>query len=247
MSHHGLYEQLVTLEREQHRYFHQNGDEFLSFSKLSEYLIPPFDREMVSHFVAKAQGKTQDEVKQGWDSRTENGSRIDKALEVYAKDGVIFSEDLDFQELIRSISQEYKGYHKCFEQLILFNTQYRIAGATDKLFIFGNRKDSNFGISDFKVYEKPEELTLARGWCKEPFNHLPKSKFTKINFQLTCYAFMFEQLTGRRCRELFIHVIDSVNKTHKKVHVPYLKNDLLILLEHNKENILNRLMSESIF
>ena len=82
---HKLYEPKVKLEKESHRYFHENGDEFLSFSKLSEFLIPPFDRESISYFVAKAQGKSQDEVKAEWDSRTDNGSRIDKALEVYAQ------------------------------------------------------------------------------------------------------------------------------------------------------------------
>lgn len=219
----------------------------MSFSKLSNFIIPAFDADNIARFVAKAKGISQEEVKQEWNSRTDNGSRIDKALERYAKDGVILGEDADILELIRSVNEEYKDYHKSYEQLVLYSEQYRVAGSTDKLFVFSNRKDSAFGISDFKAYEKPQDLTKHRGWCKEPFNHLPNSKFTKISFQLSVYAFMFEQLTGRRCKELFIHVIDSVNKTHKKVHVPYLKNDVLILLETYKEDILKQLIPETVF
>lgn len=244
---HNLYEQRVTLRESDHRYHHENGEEYLSFSRLYDFLVEPFDKENISRFVAKAKGVSQEDVLNDWNSRTENGSRIDKALEIYAKDKLIFDTDLDVQELIRSVADEYKDYHSTHEQLVLFNEEFRIAGMTDKLFIFGNRKDSNFGISDFKCYEKPEDLYKVRGWAKEPFKHLHNSKFTKICFQLSTYAFMFESLTGRRCKELFIHVIDSVNKTHKKVYVPYLRNDVLALLNHNKENILNKLNPELTF
>ncbi len=244
---HSLYPDKVKLRQEDHKYFHENGDEYMSFSKLSHKLIPEFNAEMISKKVAESRGVSQSEVLNEWNGRRDNGTRIDQAIETYANDGLVFSENIDIADLIKSVNEEYKDYHGSFHQLVLYSEQYRIAGSCDKLFVFGNRKDSNFGISDFKAYEKPEELTKVRGWCKAPFNHLPNSKFTKICFQLGIYSFMFEQLTGRRCKELFIHVIDSVNNTHKKVHIPYLKNDIAVLLNTYKEEILNDLTPQSVF
>jgi len=242
-----LYPYKVTLRKEDHVYLHENGDKYLSFSKLSHKLIPEFNAAMISRKVAESQGVSQQEVLDNWRGRTENGTRIDNALETYANDGLVFAENIDIADLIRSVNEEYKDYHESFHQLVLYSEEYRVAGSCDKLFVFGNRKDSNFGISDFKAYEKPEDLTKPRGWCKAPFNHLPNSKFTKISFQLSFYAFLFESLTGRRCKELFIHVIDSVNNTHKKVHIPYLKNDVKLLLETYKEEILNELTPQNVF
>ncbi len=154
---------------------------------------------------------------------------------------------------------EYINYHSTHEQLDVYSEYFRTAGRPDKLFLFTNRKDSPFGISDFKAFEDvlntdgtlkhtaEESLYIHRGWCKEGFSHLPNTKFTKISMQLSIYAYYFEGLTGRKCKELFIHLINATKKTHTKIYVPYLKRDVEHLLEVNKEDILKQLMPEPVF
>ena len=115
-----------------------------------------------------------------------------------------------------------------------------------------NRKDSKFHLSDFKCFEKGYDslFTIKGQSClNAPFDHLPNNKFTKISFQLSFYAHLFEELTGRKCEKLFIDLITPVfDENHKLISyknevVPtmYLKNDIKIFLETFKEEILDML------
>nr|WP_298660276.1 hypothetical protein [uncultured Flavobacterium sp.] len=232
---HGLFPELVSLIKESHTYLHQNGDTYTSFSTLyGKYFVSPFNKDLVAKKVAEKNGTTQEAVLTEWDSKTENGSRIDEALERYAIDGVIFSENLDVYELVKSVLDEYKDYHRCFEQVVVYNEDSKTAGSLDKGFLFGPIKSSNFGLSDFKAFES-DDLHFHRGWCKAPFNYLPNTKYTKIAIQLSYYGHLFEELTGRRCRQLFIHLINPITKTHQKIPVMYMKSEIIKLLELHKE------------
>lgn len=240
MAIHSLYPNKVRLDEEQHRYFDASGQEYIGFSSAFEFIHKKFDAHSISRFVAKAKGVSAQEVRDEWSSKTDNGTRIDKALELYAKSGQILKEDEDIAELVKSVLAEYKIYNSCYEQLVVYNEETRTAGSLDKLFIFSNRKDSAFGISDFKSFES-DNLHEHRGWLSAPFEHLPSTKYTKICFQLSYYAYHFELLTGKKCKSLFIHLIDPVNKTHQKIPVTYLKNDIKIFLESYKPFFLAKL------
>ena len=181
-----------------------------------------------------------------WGGQTREGTRIDAALELYAKTGQILESDADIADLVKDVLAEYKIYNKCFEQLVVFNSEYRVAGSLDKLFLFSNRKDSAFGISDFKAFEK-DNLHEHRGWLNAPFDYLPNTKYVKISFQLSFYAHLFEELTGRKCKQLFIHLIDPKAKTFQKVPVMYMKREVMFALETFKEKILLDLSIEESF
>jgi len=218
----------------------------MGFSHFFKFIQKPFDAQAISRFVAKAQGQHQDEVLGKWDGQRDAGTRIDAALELYAQTGQILESDADISDLIKNVLTEYKDYHKCFEQLVVYDDDSRLAGSLDKLFLFSNRKDSAFGISDFKAFEK-DDLHKHRGWMNAPFDYLPDTKYTKISFQLSFYAHFFEKLTGRKCKQLFIHLIDPVNKTHQKIPVFYLKREVMFAIEHCKEMILAELNVEEGF
>jgi hypothetical protein len=195
-----------------------------------EFICKKFDADSISRFVAKAKGVSASDVKQEWSSKTDNGTRIDKAIELYAQTGQILKENEDVADLIKSVLSEYSEYHKCYEQLVVYNKETRTAGSLDKLLIYSNRKDSAFGISDFKCFEN-QNLHEHRGWLNAPFEHLPNTKYTKISFQLSYYAYHFELLTGKKCKQLFIHLINPTTQTHTKIPVMYLKNDVKLLLD----------------
>lgn len=254
---HTLFPNKVYLDEVEHRYYDNLGNEYMSFSKLFKYTQKPFDADGISKFVAKANGTSQEAVLQEWKGKTENGTRIDNALELYAKTGQILDTDADIADLVKDVLKEYSKYHKCFEQVIVYSEEYKTAGAIDKLFLFSNRKDSNFGISDFKafedVYDKKtgklkhtgeESLFVARGWMEPPFDYLPNTKYVKISFQLSYYATLFEELTGRKCKDLFIHLINPIDKTHKKIPVFYLKREVEYMLECNRDKIIKELTIE---
>jgi hypothetical protein len=97
------------------------------------------------------------------------------------------------------------------------------------------------------------DLYEGRGWLKAPFSHLPNSKFVKTSFQLSFYAYHVELLTGKRVKELFIHLIqpstckNGGKVNHKKIQVNYLRHDVEILLETFKDQIKEKLVNKNEF
>jgi len=249
---HNLFPNEVYLEPNEHKYFDSEGNQYISFSALYGKLVKKFDAVGISKLVSKSNGKSADEVRQGWEQTATNGTRIDKALELYAQTATILPEDEDLKELVPHVLSKYKVYNKCFEQGVPYSKQYRVAGSWDKLSLTSNRKDSKFVLSDFKCFAKGyDSLFTVSGqpWLNAPFEHLPNTKFTKISMQLSFYAHLFEELTGRKCEKLFIDLITPVfDKNHKLVSyknevVPtmYLKNDVKIFLDTYKEEIMDEL------
>lgn len=247
---HTLFPATVRLNQEDHTYTDNLGNYYISFSKFYKFICEPFDADSVSRFVAKGSGVEQAEVLDKWRGQTDEGTRIDNALELYAKTGQILVENEDIADMVKSINAEYAKYNKCYEQLVVYNKDYRVSGTLDKLFLFSNRKDSAFGISDFKAFDDKydkdgnfvhsnyEGLFVHRGWLLSPFDYLPNTKYTKISFQLSFYAHLFEELTGRKCKELFIHLANPKTKTHQKVPVMYMKREVMHALEYHKNKVM---------
>lgn len=247
MSIHSLFPSNVYLDKDQHRYFNKKGEEYISFSKLFSFLSPKFDAEKIAYHVAKRDGITQEQVLDGWNKQTEEGTRIDAALELYAECGQILESDADLEPLIKHVLHKYKDYNKCYSQLVVYSDKYRCAGSLDKLSILSNRKTSSFVISDFKCFEGGMTYE-AKGqkWLNAPFDYLQNSKYVKISFQCSYYAHLFEELTGRKCERLFCDMIRPIKENGKvikyinqEIPLMYMKPQVELLLETYKNKILN--------
>jgi len=250
MAVHTLFPNKVYLDPVAHKYFDADGLEYMGFSRLYGYLVPKFDSDGISRIMARNSGVSQEQIQAGWNKSTENGTRIDKALELYAQTATVLPEDDDLKELVVSVLEKYKGYNKTYEQGIPYDLEKRLAGSWDKLSLVSNRKDSKFHLSDFKCFEKGYDSLFkisGQAFLNAPFSHLPNNKYTKICFQLSYYSHLFEELTGRKCEKLFIDLItptwntDGTLKSYKNQSVPamYMKNDVMILLEFFKDRIVS--------
>lgn len=256
-----LFPPLVTLSEPEHKYYDSEGNEYMSFSSLYDFICDPFDAKKMAYFTGGKSEQGMIAKLDEWDAKRANGTRLDDALTEYAKTGT--TKEKDFEEAVKTILAGYSNIS--FEQLICYNQHYKVAGTIDKMCLSSNRKDSKFTISDFKGFEDvlntdgtlkhtyDETLFINRKWLKEPFSHLPVSKFTKISFQLSTYAFMIEELTGKKCDGLFIHVIDPASCKvggkirDRRIPVNYLRNDVMILLETFKDQIKSRLTNKNEF
>lgn len=249
---HNLFKNEVYLEPNEHKYFDSEGNQYISFSALYGKLVDKFDANSIARNIARNSDKSKDEILAEWQSKTDSGTRVDKALELYAQTTTFLPDDEDLKYLVPVVLKKYEIYNKCLEQGIPYCKKYRVAGSWDKLSLVSNRKDSAFVLSDFKVFEKGfDSLFKISGTktLKAPFEHLPNTKYSKISFQLSFYSYLIEQLTGRRCERLFIDLIvpicngygKVVSFTNQVVPVNYLKNDVKILLETFKTDILDML------
>lgn len=243
-----LFPPKVKLNEINHTYTDNSGQRYMGYSEFSDHFIcKAFDATFIAGKVAQSEGTTRQVVLDNWQSKTDNGSYYDKALQECV-DPINYEKYPDIRDLVAEMLSEYAHHKKTYEQLIVFSEHYRIAGAIDKLGLMTTRADGLVDISDYKCYEKPNEFFLNRGWLLGPLSHLPNSKYIKTALQLSFYALQVELLTERKIRALFIHIIDPINKTHKKVYTPYLRTDILMLLEINRNKILSLVeKQESIF
>lgn len=249
---HNLFPNEVYLEPVKHRYYDSKGNEYISFSKLYGKLVDKFDAEGIARNIARNSDKTKEEILAEWQSKTDSGTRIDKALELYAQTATILDSDEDLKQLVPLVLEKYKIYNKTYEQGVPYSKKYRVAGSWDKLSIITNRKDSSFVLSDFKCFEKGFDSLFkisGKKTLNAPFEHLPNNKYTKISFQLSYYAHLVEELTGRKCERLFIDLIvptvDAEGKvisfTNQVVPIMYMKTDVKIMLDVFKQDILDML------
>src|SRR6187399_314365 len=208
---HTLYPAKVRLNEEVHKYYDAMDREYVSFSRLFSFLSPKFDSEKIASVVARSRGVSSEDVRGEWNNATNEGTRIDNALTLYAMTGQILDTDRDIEKLIKGVLVKYKYYNKTYEQLVVYNEEFRTAGSLDKLSLVTNRKDSDFIISDFKVFAKGMDYEYkGQKWLNAPFDYMLNSKYNKISFQLSYYAYHFELLTGRKCQRLFIDLITPV-------------------------------------
>lgn len=247
---HALYKQDVYLDEDSHRYFDYEHREYMSFSRLYNFLVPKFDAQNVSRWITGGDEQAQEALLDQWQEATDEGTRIDKALELYAKNGLVLETDKDIAPVVKKVLEKYSVYNKCYEQLVVFNKAFRTAGSSDKCGVHSNRKTSDFDMSDFKCFEKGISYEpKGQKWLNAPFDYLPNTKYTKISFQLSYYAWHLEQLTGRKCRRLFIDLIQPkkndegkvVAYSNTQVPVQYMKHQVELLLDTFKDRILSEL------
>lgn len=247
-----LFPAKVTLHEESHKYYDENGEEYLSFSSLFAEIGGSFDANKIAYFTG---GKSQEGMEKNlakWEEQRANGVCVDEALTHYLKHGEIRGEHKDIELDVLQLGIIYPTVRH--PQQLVYDEDSRTAGTSDCISLTSNRKDSKLIISDTKCYEKFEDdLYEGRGWLKAPFEHLPNSKYIKTCLQLSFYAHHAEKATGKKVKELFIHLIkpstckNGGNVAHKKIPAVYLKHDIIILLETFKDQIKERLTNKNEF
>jgi hypothetical protein len=227
---HNLFPNKVKLEPISHRYYHENGDEYMSWSKFSKNLSQQFE-DKYAYKIATPEKRAEWAVKR--DDAANHGTRIHNALEYYDETGLIKAEDAEFTELIKSVASEYGAYNKVHNEVCLYNETYKIAGTTDKICVVSNRKDSAVDLADYKTNGMGIDYFSKYGdKLYPPLDHLQDCNFVKYSLQLSLYAYFFEELTGRKVRRLYIHFIPPQNPmSHYKIPVMYMKNDIKLILD----------------
>jgi ribosomal protein L12E/L44/L45/RPP1/RPP2 len=232
----------VRLFPEEHRYFDKEGNEYMSVSKLLGKVQAKFDSERISMAVATREGKEQEEILGEWKGKqvaaAEHGTRIHNALDAYQTRMEIRKEDEDLEASIKAITGMYSEYNKVMSEVCLYDKEYRVAGTCDRLLFNSNRKDCSVDIDDFKT-------NLSKGiyyvgyknkWLLEPFTHLQDCNYVTYSLQLSCYAYMWERMTGRKVRKLGIVFIPPEDPlAFKRIPVPYMKMEVERLMEINKD------------
>jgi ATP-dependent exoDNAse (exonuclease V) beta subunit len=121
-------------------------------------------------------------------------------------------------------------YKEVLSEFKLYDHDYELAGTADLVFC---HKNNTFTIGDFKTNKKFNFTSKYNENLLYPIDHLHNCEFNVYALQLSIYAYMYEKLTGNKCRGLVIFYLE--NGKWAPVSCNYLKNDVVAILSDYKE------------
>lgn len=193
----------ITFDAEKHKYFNKFGEEYISTTTLLNCYVKEFDTDKHAARVAEKNDTTPEAIKNMWKDITQQacdkGSAIHTVMENYIKDGTYNS---DYSSLLRSFDKATECFRRTSisSEKLLHNHGARIAGTTD---VCMENKDEFF-LMDFKTNKKFTFSSAFKEFLLPPLDFLHNCKYNIYTLQLSIYAYMYEQLSNKKCAGLKI-------------------------------------------
>jgi len=236
----------VTLDKTQHRYFDKNGVEYLSQSAFMRRFQEQFNGEMIARATARSTGENPQDILDAWSAygkeRADAGTEIHNAIEQFFETGT--SPKAEFTPFLLNIRSQYSHYYRVLNEIILYNTTFRIAGTCDTILLTTSHKNCVVDITDWKtnikgITQKPYDKygKPTNKYMLGPVAHLQDSKYNLYALQLSLYAYFLQQATGKKIGQLSIHYVNPNNPLiNFPIPVPYLKDTIEKMLEWHINN-----------
>ena len=224
----------VKFDEQSHTYTHKDYGKFISVTTLLGKYKKPFDSNYHAERVAKREGVSKEMVLEMWEveknKACDKGTRIHKLLEDYINIGET-QDDYGwlFKSYDKSADRNIDSYKKVLCEKLLYDEEYKVAGTADLIYEHSNNE---FTLGDFKTNKKFRFCSSFGERLLAPVDHLHNCEFNIYALQLSTYAFMYEQLTGMKCRKLVIFYLSGDRFT--AYHCNFLKSDVEKILQHYK-------------
>jgi len=234
----------VKLDHDTHIYTNTDtGERYTSVTTLIGAYKKPFDKDKWSKIVAQREGVSQDEILNRWQTITTSaqnrGTNVHLVMENYIKEKKI---EKGYEELVDSFIKKTNGVilpnSTVLSEELLYSHEYKLAGTAD---LVVENKDIFF-ILDFKTNKKFNYINKYNEYFQEPIDYLPQCEFSTYTIQLSIYAWMHEQITGKKCGGLKIFYLrefkdKSGDKTFwQEIPCTYMKSSVIDLLKNKKMN-----------
>ncbi len=200
----------ITFTEWNHTYTHnETGEKFTSVTTILGKYKKPFDSDSAATRVAKREGVSKEMVLEMWEKEKnkacDRGTSLHKLLEDYITVG----------EQVDDYGWLYKTYDRCAEynvdrykkvlcEQLLWNEELKVSGLADLIY---EHKDGTFTVGDFKTNKRYRFSSDYNEWMLPPLDHLTVCEHSTYTMQLSIYAWLYEQLTGKKCRKLVIYYL----------------------------------------
>lgn len=225
---------MIVFDEDSHTYTNiDSGNKYISVTTLLGKYKTLFDSATHSKRVAEREGVTQEFVLESWrtttKTATDRGTKIHKLMEDFVKVGEVNDEYSYLYKSYDKFVTDYIGnYKKILSEELLFLHDYEVAGTSD--LIYDREKD--FIVADFKTNKKYRFSNDFNDYFKSPVDHLPYCEFNTYALQLSMYAYMYEQKTGKKCNKIVTLYLEGDRWV--PYHANYLKTDIINILENYK-------------
>lgn len=227
-----------------HRYIDEDtGELFLSVTQIIDQYKQPFDSEKHSARIAKRDGRDQDEILAEWkdkaDTACDFGHEIHSLFErMFLAPGRVIIPQNEFEETL------LQAYHRTkqldlsgdvYPEQLMYHKKYKLAGQSDIVHLVPKEQ---FDIGDFKTNGNFRYHDPFNNYLKYPLNHLSQCEFNDYGLQLSLYGYMYEQMTGLKCRKLFVLYYWREHNIFQVIPMNYMKVEVMMMLKHYGQTVL---------
>ena len=222
----------IKFDEKAHTYTHIDTEKpFISVTTLIGKYKQPFDRDGHSKRVADREGVSQELVLEMWEQEKNRactrGTNIHKVLEDYINYG---EAEGDWGWLCKSYDKAVERSIDSFKNVLcenlLYDEEYSVAGTADLSY----EHKHEFTIGDFKTYKRFRFSSPYSERLKDPVSHLHNCEFNLYGLQLSLYAYLYEKMSGKRCRKCVIFYLQD--DRFLSYHINYMKAEVEALLQH---------------
>ena len=222
----------IKFDEKSHTYTHIDTEKpFISVTTLLGKYKQPFDRDGHSKRVADREGVSQELVLEMWEQEKNGactrGTNIHKVLEDYINYG---EAEGDWGWLCKSYDKAVERSIDSFKNVLcenlLYDEEYSVAGTADLIY----EHKHEFTIGDFKTNKRFRFSSPYSERLKDPVSHLHNCEFNLYGLQLSLYAYLYEKMSGKRCRKCVIFYLQD--DRFLSYHINYMKVEVEALLQH---------------
>jgi len=220
----------IKFDEASHTYTHvDSGAPFISVTTLLGKYKQPFDRYGHSKRVAKREGVSQELVLEMWEEEKNRactrGTDIHKILEDYISCGDVKD---NYGWLCKSYDTAAERSIDSFKNVLcenlLYDEEHLVAGMADLIYEHKNE----FTVGDFKTNKKFKFSSPYSERLKDPISHLHNCEFNVYGLQLSFYAYLYERMSGKRCRKCVVFYLQD--DRFLSYHVNYMKAEVEAIL-----------------
>jgi len=158
----------------------------------------------------------------------DRGTEIHKLLEDYITYG---DQADDWGWLYKSYDKvrdwNVDKFDKVLCEQLVWSEDFKVSGLADLIY---EHKDGTFTVGDFKTNKRYRFGSDFGEWMLEPLDHLSVCEHSTYTMQLSLYAYLYEQMTGKKCRKLVIYYLNK--DKFIAYHGNYMKAEVKELLKH---------------
>lgn len=211
-----------------------------SVTTLVEECFPQFDSLYWAHRKAPQEGITPEELMAKWEAEAQRardlGTVMHDKIERYYL-GEDSGDDTDAYRLFRCFAAVNHLYPYRTEWRIYFE-EYGIAGTLDFL---ERTPNGTYNIYDWKRsrklidrYGRIETTSPFRKMALHPISHIPDCSYYHYALQVSVYRYILEQKYKISINRMRLGIFHPSYKGYYVVDIPYLRDEVIRILEHNK-------------
>jgi ATP-dependent exoDNAse (exonuclease V) beta subunit len=220
----------IKFDEPTHTYTHIDTDKpFISVTTLLGKFKQPFDRHGHSKRVADREGVSQELVLEMWEAEKNRacsrGTNIHAVLEDYINFGEVEGEwGWLCKSYDKAVERSVDSFKTVLSENLLYNEEHAIAGTADLIYEHKNE----FTIGDFKTNKRFRFSSPYSERLKDPVSHLHNCEFNLYGLQLSLYAYLYEKMSGKRCRKCVIFYLND--DRFISYHINYMKAEVEAIL-----------------